>query len=253
MQGRIEVLPTLPPAEVPAADPPAWTGRGTLRIGAVYNTRRAGGVLNFHELPLWAQQTHHAVYHLARGQWLALCVSCAAVSADSAAERVPEHGSLADQRDELRRVEARLRREEADAHHRGLSDSEKVRASRQRMAETREQSNWLASRYQAAREREADATRTVEFAAQADLLRCVAGNPFAAVAFDAHWKSETAVSLARGITAERAFDRLPILADALEEAGCDQPDVLAHCRTPGPHALGCWVLDGLSEVPPGDW
>jgi hypothetical protein len=76
------------------------------------------------------------------------------------------------------------------------------------------------------------------------LLRCIVGNPFRPVAFDPRWRSETAVALATGIYAERAFDRLPILADALEEAGCDHPDVLAHCRDPHqPHARGCWVVD----------
>ncbi|MEO2092077.1 MAG: hypothetical protein ABGY75_21700, partial [Gemmataceae bacterium] len=75
------------------------------------------------------------------------------------------------------------------------------------------------------------------------LLRCIFGNPFQPVAFADSWRSETVVALAAGIYAERAFDRLPILADALEEAGCDHPDVLAHCRGPGPHARGCWVVD----------
>ena len=42
---------------------------------------------------------------------------------------------------------------------------------------------------------------------------------------------------------DRAFDRLPILADALEDAGCDDHDILAHCRGPGPHVRGCWVVD----------
>jgi hypothetical protein len=40
-----------------------------------------------------------------------------------------------------------------------------------------------------------------------------------------------------------AFDRLPILADALEEAGCDEPALLAHCRSDGPHVRGCWAVD----------
>ena len=42
---------------------------------------------------------------------------------------------------------------------------------------------------------------------------------------------------------ERAFDRLPILADALEDAGCDNADILNHCRSAGPHVRGCWVVD----------
>lgn len=71
------------------------------------------------------------------------------------------------------------------------------------------------------------------------------GNPFRPVTFDPLWRSETATALAAGIYEERAFDRLPILADALEEAGCDHPDVLNHLRGSGPHARGCWVVDGV--------
>jgi hypothetical protein len=77
------------------------------------------------------------------------------------------------------------------------------------------------------------------------LVRCLFDNPFRPVVFDASWRTETAVALAAGIYEHRAFDRLPILADALEEAGCDQADVLTHCRGPGPHARGCWVVDGV--------
>jgi hypothetical protein len=87
-----------------------------------------------------------------------------------------------------------------------------------------------------------EAMRT-EAAAQADLLRCIFANPFRPVAFDPRWRSETAVALAAAIYEARTFDRMPILADALEEAGCDHADLLAHCRGPGPHARGCWAVD----------
>jgi hypothetical protein len=80
---------------------------------------------------------------------------------------------------------------------------------------------------------------------QCDLIACIFGNPFRPVTFSDSWRTETAVALATGIYAERAFDRLPILADALEEAGCDDADVLNHLRGPGPHARGCWVVDGV--------
>jgi 3-deoxy-D-arabino-heptulosonate 7-phosphate (DAHP) synthase class II len=86
---------------------------------------------------------------------------------------------------------------------------------------------------------------TVERAANAELLRCVVGNPFRSVVFAPEWRSETVVRIADAIDADRAFDRLPVLADALEDAGCDAPDVLAHCRGPGPHARGCWVVNGV--------
>jgi hypothetical protein len=59
------------------------------------------------------------------------------------------------------------------------------------------------------------------------------------------WNGGIVVRLALGAYEERAFDRLPIVADALEEAGCDDATMLEHLRGPGPHALGCWVVDLL--------
>jgi hypothetical protein len=78
--------------------------------------------------------------------------------------------------------------------------------------------------------------------AQAVLLREILGNPFRPVAFDPSWRTSTVLNLASTIYAERAFERMPILADALEDAGCDA-QVLRHCRAPGPHVRGCWALD----------
>jgi hypothetical protein len=63
------------------------------------------------------------------------------------------------------------------------------------------------------------------------------------VSADPSWLTPTVLSLAQGIYEGRAFDRLPILADALQDAGCDNEDVLDHCRGPGPHVRGCWVVD----------
>jgi hypothetical protein len=77
------------------------------------------------------------------------------------------------------------------------------------------------------------------------VLRDIIGNPFRPVTADPSWLTIIAVGLALYIYAERAFDRLPILADALEEAGCDNPDVLSHLRGDGPHVRGCWVVDLL--------
>lgn len=78
------------------------------------------------------------------------------------------------------------------------------------------------------------------------LLRDVFGPlPFRAVAVDPSWLTSMVVALAIGIYEERAFERLPILADALQDAGCDDPDILGHCRGPGPHTRGCWVVDLL--------
>jgi hypothetical protein len=79
-----------------------------------------------------------------------------------------------------------------------------------------------------------------------NLIRDIFGNPFRPVAFEPRWRSESAVALARTAYDTRNFTLLPILADALEEAGCDHPDVLAHCRQPDAvHVRGCWVVDGV--------
>jgi hypothetical protein len=78
---------------------------------------------------------------------------------------------------------------------------------------------------------------------QAALVRDIFGNPFRPVAFDPRWRTSDVVELARSIYQDRAFDRLPILADALLDAGCADDAVLGHCRADGPHARGCWVLD----------
>ena len=57
--------------------------------------------------------------------------------------------------------------------------------------------------------------------------------------------TEAVAALARGVYDDRAFDRLPVLADALDDAGCANADLLAHLRGPGPHVRGCWAVDLL--------
>jgi hypothetical protein len=59
------------------------------------------------------------------------------------------------------------------------------------------------------------------------------------------WNDGTVYKIALGIYEDDAFERMPILADALEDAGCDNADILAHCRGDGPHVRGCWVVDLL--------
>lgn len=90
-----------------------------------------------------------------------------------------------------------------------------------------------------------DFIRVAEPGRQAAMLRDIFGNPFRPALLDPSWRTETVVALARGIYEERAFDRLPILADALQESGCDNADLLDHCRGPSSHVPGCWVVDLL--------
>ena len=73
----------------------------------------------------------------------------------------------------------------------------------------------------------------------------VVGNPFRPVAFDPAWRTDTAVALARHVYESREFGAMPILADALQDAGCDSDEVLDHCRHGSGHVRGCWVLDGV--------
>jgi hypothetical protein len=80
-----------------------------------------------------------------------------------------------------------------------------------------------------------------------DLIRDIFGPLlFRSVERDPHWLSwndATIPKLAQAIYEERAFDRMPILADALEEAGCTNQDILTHCRSGDEHVRGCWVVD----------
>jgi hypothetical protein len=92
--------------------------------------------------------------------------------------------------------------------------------------------------------------RSRERKAQKALLGDIFGNPFRPLPSAVEpawlaWNDGTIPRLAQSIYEERRFADMPILADALEEAGCTQADILAHLRGPGPHARGCWCLDLL--------
>jgi hypothetical protein len=80
---------------------------------------------------------------------------------------------------------------------------------------------------------------------QCGVVREVFGNPFRPVAIDPTWQTPDVVALAGRIYHDRRFDRMPELADTLEDAGCTDADLLGHPRGPGPHARGCWALDLL--------
>ena len=69
------------------------------------------------------------------------------------------------------------------------------------------------------------------------------GTLSALTSMSATWRTSTAFALAQQMYDSRDFSAMPILADALEDAGCDNADILDHCRGPGPHVRGCWVVD----------
>jgi hypothetical protein len=104
----------------------------------------------------------------------------------------------------------------------------------------------------AAEAAEADhfATWEVARAEQARLLREVIGNPFQPLPLDRswiEWNDKAVRVLAREIDLERRYAELPVLADALQEAGCSDEAILSHCRSAETHVRGCWVVDCLLE------
>lgn len=82
---------------------------------------------------------------------------------------------------------------------------------------------------------------------QAILLREFVGNPFRPVSFSPDWRTSTVVALAAQMYESRDFSTMPILVDALQDAGCDNEDILNHCRQPGVHVRGCWVVDAVLD------
>jgi hypothetical protein len=93
---------------------------------------------------------------------------------------------------------------------------------------------------------EAEASEQAERGALADLLREIFGNPFRPVVADPAWiawQNGVIHTMADEIYTQRSYALLPILADALEDAGCTDAALLDHCREPGEHVRGCWALD----------
>ncbi|HYT88796.1 MAG TPA: hypothetical protein VEL76_08820 [Gemmataceae bacterium] len=86
-------------------------------------------------------------------------------------------------------------------------------------------------------------TSKVEQSEEAPLLRDIFGNPFRPFILNVTWVTPAVTALAQTIYDQRCFQDLPILADALEEAGCTNADILDHLRGPGPHVRGCWAVD----------
>jgi hypothetical protein len=84
-----------------------------------------------------------------------------------------------------------------------------------------------------------------EYAKQCHLFRDVFGNPFRPVAIDTDWLSPRVVLLAQAIYEDRAYDRISKLGEAIKERGCDDREILNHCRSQTEHTRGCWVVDAI--------
>jgi hypothetical protein len=77
-------------------------------------------------------------------------------------------------------------------------------------------------------------------------IREIFGYPFKPITLSPAWLTPIASALAEQIYNDKAFDRMPALGDALEEAGCTVKEVLGHCRSVQEHCRGCWLLDKIS-------
>ncbi|MFO0842381.1 MAG: hypothetical protein U0797_08305 [Gemmataceae bacterium] len=88
-----------------------------------------------------------------------------------------------------------------------------------------------------------------ERAAQCDLLRELFGNPFRPFAFDPAWRSPIVMAIAAQVYDRESFNELPVLADALEDAGCDDAQLLGHLHSATGHLRGCWALDAVLDKP----
>lgn len=251
-------LPGHPLPPPPLLDPPArenWTtGRDRdLHVSGIARIdpegRRDGGVLNFRDLPVWCQRTYHAVAAIApRGHFtVADCCEMAAAhhAGDCFAEHHPLHGEI----DRLRSDVQREYRQAEDYRWRGVSrlSDEAFAVAGQLERRTAETVQQLTNEIWSAGAAERISRATAERAAQTDLIRCLVGNPFRTVKVDPQWLTSTVIELTRGIDADQAFDLLPVLADALQDAGCDNEDLLAHCRNHPVHTKGCWVVEKLSR------
>jgi hypothetical protein len=103
------------------------------------------------------------------------------------------------------------------------------------------------------RYRAEDAAEDAELRAHCSLARDLFDNPFRPVVFDPAWRTTSVTALAQAAYDNRTLpagtlesDRLAILADALEEVGCTDPDIMGHLRGPGPHVRGCHVIDQIT-------
>jgi hypothetical protein len=117
------------------------------------------------------------------------------------------------------------------------------------LARARAVTNWMPGggpRGPSAARREAGRLVVVEMLGrQCGFLHDIFGNPFRPATIDPSWLTSTVVSLARTIYDARSFELMPVLADALMDAGCGSEDVLDHCRGPNNHVRGCYVVDLL--------
>ena len=148
--------------------------------------------------------------------------------------------------------------EVAEKYADGLANNQELEASRETFRDWNSSSSYIEnSAWAATCEKAWEGARCVSFStggksdwkqfttARCAALRDVFGNPFHPITLNASWLTPKVVALAQTVYEDRAFNRMPELADVLEDAGCTNADILTHCRGRGPHVRGCWVVDLL--------
>jgi hypothetical protein len=149
--------------------------------------------------------------------------------------------------------------EVAERYADGLANSEDLRAARLACQGAGGQAAWYAAATNpaiaagnAARSAQAGVannallgSEAAELLAQARFIREIFGNPFSPASLNPSWLTPNVVELAQTIYDDRNFNRLPELAAALEDAECNNQEIMVHCRMPGPHVRGCFVVDLL--------
>lgn len=211
-------------------------------------TRVGFGIVNWNELPAWCRHVYHAARAVAdfngRRTSDETCSASGDAVAEKAAESHPNHAKIAALRERVAAEVSKL----DDFRFRGMIQASERKAEEVRQLDAAIQAaisrlnEEIAAEARMVRDREA----TKERESQAELLRCIAGHLHRpAPDFDPAWRTETVDGLVRRMYDAREFGNMPILADALQDAGCEDGSVLTHCRHGAVHARGCWVIDQI--------
>lgn len=206
--------------------------------------------VNWHGLPASFRHAYFAARAIAEFEGLRSAESAAnaveTAAAANFAEFHPNHAKIRQLRDRIAAEVSKL----DDYRFRGMTQASERKAEEVRQLDAAVQT--AIARLQeeiAAAGREVSAREVgKEQEAQAELLRCVAGQLHRpAPDFDPAWRTDPVLGIVRQIYDSREFGNLPILADALEEAGCSDASILTHCRHRTVHARGCWILDQIRD------
>jgi hypothetical protein len=214
---------------------------------------RPTGVLNFEELPSWCKTLDNAIQSALRrevgGVMLTTC-SAAVLKFDENDEE--RFGAIGANHSIIHEM-ARLKQESLteinriqDLKYRGIgnsTDTIQLIEEREKQLEPQLEELRTKLRYEIERLQENERFRLINF--QASLLRCIFGNPTRPIVIDRAWQTSTVLGIARGIRLDAAYDRMPILADALQDAGCEDRFILNHARHEAAHCRGCCLLEGI--------